>query len=386
MTTPEEQLRMEENIAKITVNPAVDGLKAALDASPIPRLVKLGLKGPLEVGPTALFYMRAVKDGTLTTYEAWRDGSADIISSGSVGGAIVLMFTATAVLLTAPVTLPLTLSFIAMSALIIAHDPGDVVQSWGEAIKSGIDSISDEIDAFFGDGNINKIEMESKGTSTSPEVHLDYNGSNLTLFAPSETITKDSLQDFAQHLNESELMNQFDIGNGTLLNVNDAGGTVAYKLGLDSDGDLVIDYVNGEKRIYIGTDAVDTLSFADAEFAVDASLASGNTLVNGSIHDIIADNIENIVGSAYNDDIIGSEGNNVIEGGDGSDEMSGFGGSDRFVFEYQSGAIDTITDFAIGVDTLDLSEFSGVNFGYDVVAGAAANVNFPATYNKVCAG
>ena len=53
MTTPEEQLRMEENIAKITVNPAVDGLKAALDASPIPRLVKLGLKGPLEVGPTA---------------------------------------------------------------------------------------------------------------------------------------------------------------------------------------------------------------------------------------------------------------------------------------------------------------------------------------------
>ena len=62
------------------------------------------------------------------------------------------------------------------------------------------------------------------------------------------------------------------------------------------------------------------------------------------------------------------------------------GGSDRFVFEYQSGAIDTITDFAIGVDTLDLSEFSGVNFGYDVVASAAANDNFPATYNKVCAG
>jgi len=54
-------------------------------------------------------------------------------------------------------------------------------------------------------------------------------------------------------------------------------------------------------------------------------------------------NIENIVGSAF-DDPLGNAGVNVIEGGAG-DDLTGGSGADTFVYRASSEGRDTITDF-----------------------------------------
>jgi lysophospholipase L1-like esterase len=69
-------------------------------------------------------------------------------------------------------------------------------------------------------------------------------------------------------------------------------------------------------------------------------------------------NIENIIGSNYDDVIIGNSGVNTIQGGFGNDTLTGGGSSDTFVLSSGEG-IDTITDFVIGEDYLSLS--TGLN-------------------------
>ena len=72
--------------------------------------------------------------------------------------------------------------------------------------------------------------------------------------------------------------------------------------------------------------------------------------------------IENLVGTAYNDQLIGSSGFNSIDGGAGNDLIRGGGSNDRltggagrdtFVLATGEG-FDTIVDFKVGQDWLGL--------------------------------
>ncbi|MEO0841146.1 MAG: GDSL-type esterase/lipase family protein [Cyanobacteria bacterium J06643_5] len=69
-------------------------------------------------------------------------------------------------------------------------------------------------------------------------------------------------------------------------------------------------------------------------------------------------NIENVIGSNYDDVLIGNSGVNTIQGGGGNDTLTGGGSGDTFVLGSGEG-IDTITDFVIGEDSLVLS--TGLN-------------------------
>ena len=73
---------------------------------------------------------------------------------------------------------------------------------------------------------------------------------------------------------------------------------------------------------------VDTLSFAmvdnEDEEGITADISDANTTIN---------NIENIVGSQYDDDLTGDGQNNVIEGGAGRDELDGGDGMDTLSYE-----------------------------------------------------
>ena len=99
-------------------------------------------------------------------------------------------------------------------------------------------------------------------------------------------------------------------------------------------------------------------------------------------------NIENIVGSAYNDTLTGDAGDNVIDGRDGSDRLEGGRGddiltgglgSDLFILATGDGT-DTIIDFEIGQDSLGL--FSGLNFEQLVITqGIDANANNSLIHN-----
>lgn len=93
------------------------------------------------------------------------------------------------------------------------------------------------------------------------------------------------------------------------------------------------------------------------QLSVDASsfgVVSQTDSLGESFVGTIGDDI--IEGRDGADQINGMAGRDVLIDGKGSDQLTGGDGADVFVF-LQDGAIDRITDFAPGVDTIDLSNF-----------------------------
>ncbi|MEI9904617.1 MAG: M10 family metallopeptidase C-terminal domain-containing protein [Asticcacaulis sp.] len=66
---------------------------------------------------------------------------------------------------------------------------------------------------------------------------------------------------------------------------------------------------------------------------------------------------DQMFGNDGNDRLDGGRGNDVINGGDGNDILTGEGGNDTFAFTSRQFGNDTITDFVIGQDKIDLSVF-----------------------------
>jgi serralysin len=124
-----------------------------------------------------------------------------------------------------------------------------------------------------------------------------------------------------------------------------------------------------------GSKGSDTAIYSNARSGVTVSLPFG-TATGGDGNDTL-DSIENIVGSAFDDQLIGSNGvDNRVEGGRGNDQLFGFGGNDRligglgndtldggagqdaFLFDTSPGAgnIDTILNFNVVDDTIELTK------------------------------
>ncbi|SLN73469.1 Serralysin precursor [Falsiruegeria litorea R37] len=119
----------------------------------------------------------------------------------------------------------------------------------------------------------------------------------------------------------------------------------------------------------------DTL--VDAGGTVDGAASigvSGVDVINEVSEIDVLFSIENVIGSGDGDVITGSDaanslsgegGNDLLNGGEGDDLLTGGAGEDIFVFEGDFGN-DAITDFQVGVDRLDFSDF-GPDFAENVV-------------------
>ncbi len=129
----------------------------------------------------------------------------------------------------------------------------------------------------------------------------------------------------------------------------------------------------GNDTLYGGAGS-DTASYqtgATAGVTVNLALSTQNT--GGAGVDTLF-NIENLVGSAFNDTLTGNAGanrlsglagNDRLVGGAGNDSMDGGAGADSFVFGTGFGK-DTVTGFApmgAGHDTIDFSTSVFANFG-----------------------
>ena len=162
-----------------------------------------------------------------------------------------------------------------------------------------------------------------------------------------------------------------------------------------NDGDDLIDGGLGNDRIN-GGDGIDTASFATATGPVSVNLGTGVATGPDGERDTLSE-IENLLGSAFDDLLIGDTRDNIIEGGDGADVLRGARGSDTLIgglgndvleggvgadiFRFDAvddGAIDIITDFSVAFDTLEFGAgvtVAGVSVSFLSTAETANGVN-----------
>ena len=165
---------------------------------------------------------------------------------------------------------------------------------------------------------------------------------------------------------------------------NDLDNTILGRSGIDAiDGQAGNDFIDG------GGDA-DTVvyQFDVAGVTVDLSAGSATDGFGGS--DVLID-IENIIGSEFNDRLIGGDDANSLAGRDGddtiagrsgddfvigaagSDILSGGAGNDSFVFASPAEGNDTITDFELGIDEITIVSDA---FGGGLSAGSLSSAQF----------
>ncbi|MBD2836821.1 type I secretion C-terminal target domain-containing protein, partial [Pseudomonas sp. JM0905a] len=105
-----------------------------------------------------------------------------------------------------------------------------------------------------------------------------------------------------------------------------------------------------------GGAGIDTASYDNATSGVAVNLALvGQQTTGGGGLDTLID-MENLLGSHFNDELTGNSGNNVLAGNGGSDQLTGGGGTDTFKWLAGETGTTTITDFTPGQDKLDLSQ------------------------------
>ncbi|MDZ5601401.1 retention module-containing protein [Pseudomonas sp. RP23018S] len=122
-----------------------------------------------------------------------------------------------------------------------------------------------------------------------------------------------------------------------------------------TDGNVLLDGSSGDGLLISGQGS-DTASYADARHGVVAGLQpNGSPDAAGGRADTLH-GIQNLIGSAYDDQLFGNAHDNLLVGGRGNDQLTGGGGHDTFAWGRGEQGRDTVTDFKPGQDHLDLSQ------------------------------
>jgi Ca2+-binding RTX toxin-like protein len=119
-----------------------------------------------------------------------------------------------------------------------------------------------------------------------------------------------------------------------------------------------------------GGDGIDTLSYAGSAAGVFVRLFNNTAFGGDAGGDTIA-GFERVMGSSQADDLRGSNSANVLNGALGNDTLHGLAGADTFRFTTALGNVDTIADYSVADDRIEIDNavFTGLAAGA-LAAGA----------------
>lgn len=173
-------------------------------------------------------------------------------------------------------------------------------------------------------------------------------------------------------------------GNDTI----DGGGGTDFLAGGIGDDTYVIN-ASGATIHETTTGGIDTVTTVFSSFTLTAPLenlvfkgtgsfrgvgnASANAITGGAGADtlIASGGGDRVDGGAGNDNIDAGSGNDVLIGGFGNDVLRGGDGADRFLLRAGETGADTIKDFALGQDRIDVSAL-GITSLAQALAGSTA--------------
>ena len=155
-----------------------------------------------------------------------------------------------------------------------------------------------------------------------------------------------------------------------------------------SDGDILVGDTQANELLGeggndalwggVGADALDggagtdTATYIESSVGVDVNLLTGVGTGGTAEGDTLTD-VENLVGSLFDDVLTGDDESNLLQGGFGADELAGNGGDDIYLVD---NAADTITENGgQGTDTVLANGSYVLTAGADVELLATANQN-----------
>jgi serralysin len=128
-----------------------------------------------------------------------------------------------------------------------------------------------------------------------------------------------------------------DAAGDTIANFENVVGSANADNITGDSGDNVIEGGAGADTLD-GAGGSDTASYAGSTLAVNVSLASGSGSGGDAQGDVLS-NIENLIGSGWDDTLTGDSGDNVIEGGLGADVIDGGAGIDTVSYAGSAAAV-----------------------------------------------
>lgn len=125
-----------------------------------------------------------------------------------------------------------------------------------------------------------------------------------------------------------------------------------------------------------GGDGDDTLDGHTGNDVLDGGNGNDSMLGgSGNDHLLGKGGNDSLLGEAGNDQIWGGSGNDQIRGGSGDDALNGGSGADKFIWKSGDYGLDTLEDFELGKDVIDVDDF---------LAAAPTGYN-PSYFGKVAA-
>ncbi len=153
--------------------------------------------------------------------------------------------------------------------------------------------------------------------------------------------------------------------NNHIYHTTDRGG--ANNLNSDNDVHVVSGLVdaNDTSTLRIGFEDLPNLGDADYNDVVFDLTIEGKT-----VETLLVEDSDILYGGDGSDVIYGGVGDDFLIGGAGADTLNGGHGSDMFIFDVLDGSTDTVQDFELGIDSLNITDILS---GYDALTDAISD-------------